>query len=179
MEGRAFWDIITKTRQVLSETATIDQNQHSQAQALTRILHALPLPEVVAFQWKFSRLFQAANRWDLMRIALLIEGCCGDDGFAEFRWWLISTGETDFHRTLEDPENLAEIAHQSAISQFCFFPEFGLAAQQVYEQRTGRDIPDDPAFRQEEPKGEKFAYEPEEMSRRFPRLWERFGENCP
>jgi hypothetical protein len=179
MDERAFWDIIARTREALAETTPKGLSQEdAQCEALTNILREMPLRDVVAFQWRAWRLSQEAYRWDLMRVALLIEGSCGDDGFAEFRWWLISLGESDFRRALDDPDHLAGIAHLGETT-LTFFPLFGLVATDLYEQRSGREIPDDPTFQLEPIGGEKFAYEPHEMSKRFPGLWARFSKNCP
>lgn len=179
MDEAAFWKIVAKSLETLSETSLVQPARDTQVQALTHALRSLPLKDVIAFQRAFSLLMAQANRWDLMRIALLIEGCCGDDGFREFRYWLVSRGKVDFYDVLEHPDCLAEMAHRNG-SEVTFFPEFGTVAQDVYEERTGSDSPPsyDISFLRQKPGGEKFEPTPQEFQERFPKLWKRFGDHC-
>ena len=79
--------------------------------ALTRQLQRLSLAEIIAFECILCELVGEAYRRDLWSVVYTINGGCSDDGFLDFRSWLVMQGrdvlETAFGG---NPESLAEIA---------------------------------------------------------------------
>ena len=57
-------------------------------------LRRLPVEEIVSFQSHFAGLMARANRHDLAAATWFLSGGCSDDGFIDFRGWLVSRGRT-------------------------------------------------------------------------------------
>jgi len=175
----AFWEIIHASRHCIDSSKGDAANDASQNEALAKILRLQPQEVVAAFCQAHYKFSQQAYRWDILRAAMLVEGGCGDDGFMDFRAWLISQGQKCFETVLRNPDELVRIAHQGC-SRSCFAPDFSSVAPRVYEEMTGEELPDNlvplPA---EMPLGKSFPFLPREMSARFPRLWAWYGQNCP
>ena len=62
--------------------------------------------EIVEFGAIFNEYSSGAYTWELWAAAYLIGGGCSDDGFLDFRGWLISK-EKVYERTLQDPQSRA------------------------------------------------------------------------
>jgi len=177
MTKKRFWEIIEQSRRTIDpEHADGDfDNFDRQVQELTPLLSALPLDEVVSFARHFSdRLFEAYD-YKLWAAAYLIGQGCSNDGFHDFRTWLISMGRQVYERALKDPDSLAEVVARPGIPDF-FFEGIGAVAYEVYEARTGRKIPDYEVHHPRKPTGTRFdeddmAY----FQRTFPGLWAIYG----
>ncbi|NQU23254.1 MAG: DUF4240 domain-containing protein [Candidatus Nealsonbacteria bacterium] len=162
-----FWWLIEITRE------QSHGSQERQLLALRKALRDRTPDEIEAFQWHFMRLRYKACTWDLWGVVYVINGGCGDDSFLDFRYWLISRGKTIYESCLKDPQRLAEVPNVKN----CFFEEFGYAADRVYESKFGKPLTIDvPATGSEEPSGVPFKDDPEELKKRFPKAWKRFGE---
>ena len=164
-----FWQIIEESRCDLSATAP-DGNMDRQIIRLTDLLSALPPQDVVDFDRHFSDHFIEAYNWDLWAAAYIIEGGCSDDGFMDFRSWLISMGRTVFAESLRDVESLVKYASDPTV-EACSFEEFQYIAGKVYGRQMDYDI-EYPT----EPSGKKWDEDSDDLEKRFPKLWERFGE---
>jgi len=139
---------------------------------MEQLLGALPTSEVNRFLLIFRDQFWRAYRRDLWAAAYIIAAGCSDDGFTDFRNWLISMGRDVFTRALADPESLVSVARAPGVEDV-FFEEFGYVADSVLEERG--EEPGDEADRPlpSEPLGEKWSER--ELPRRFPQLWSAFG----
>jgi hypothetical protein len=170
MDRQQFWAIIDASRR------QADGDPEAQVETLCEQLEALSPDEIGQFQEFYDEFWSRAYRWDLWGAAYLIGGGCSDDGFMDFRAWLISRGEKVFEAAVKDAESLA-----SAVTERdgeCQFEGMQYVASQVWEEKTGRDMSEfpRPGPRQPpRPAGEAWAEEGEDLKRRFPRLWERFG----
>ena len=71
--------------------------------------------------------FWRAYRWDSWAAAYSIGSGCSDDGFTDFRYFLISMGREVFERALADPESLLSVARAPGVEDV-FFGDFGYAA---------------------------------------------------
>src|SRR5262249_6772329 len=60
----------------------------------------------------FSKYMSQAYTWDLWGAAYVIGGGCGNDGFEDFRGWLISKGPAAYENAPKDPEALGSILHE-------------------------------------------------------------------
>jgi hypothetical protein len=131
--------------------------------------------EIAAFNKIFHQLLLDSYRWDLWGAAyVLSEGVCSDYSFEYFRSWLISMGEEVYGRALENPDTLVEPTSQPGIEDI-FFEEFAYAASEVYFEKKEKNIPESGISFPPAPLGEPWLKEPEELSRRYPQLWAKFG----
>ena len=170
MDHRQFWKIIDASRR--QANGDLD----AQVEALREQLQALPPEEVVRFQELFDEYWARAYRWDLWGAAYIIGGGCSDDGFMDFRAWLISKGERAYEAALKDPESLVQVVKVE--DEDCQFEGFQYVASQVWEEKTGRAMDEFPREKLEHsncPAGEEWSEEGEDLKRRFPRLWKKFG----
>ena len=169
VDNKQFWSIIEKS----SEHAA--SGQDAQVAALRELLQELTVDEIVGFQRCYDERMIGSYHWDLWGAAYVIRGGCSDDGFQDFRSWLISKGESVYREALRDPETLdAAIVDDDD----CQFEEFQYVASQVWEQKTRKDLSRFPTLDSEypeSPSGQEWSEEGDDLQRRFPKLWKRFG----
>ena len=166
MDRTAFWNLIERTRRKSGG------EQDRQMDALREELEALAPAEIVDFQTHFDTLRVEAYDWDLWGAAFTIRGGCSDDGFIDFRSWLIAQGRAVYEAAMEDVQSLEDFANPD--KDDCTFEEFAYVAADVYEGKTGLDeIPSRAEPEPEEPSGE--PWEDEELPKRLPKLWAKFG----
>src|SRR5215217_2064689 len=124
MDWKPFWKII-------EESYRPDAIDHFEA--LMDRLGQLKWFEVVEFQARFDEAVAEANNLDLWGAAYLINGGCSDDGFRDFRVWLIGRGRVAYERALRNPDTLADVLDGDPVDGF------GLdsAALRLYEAKTG------------------------------------------
>lgn len=168
-----FWGIIERTR-------SADGDQDRQMAALAAELSRLPPTEIEAFGAVFDRLLTETYSWDLWGAAYVIMGGASDDSFEYFRVWLISRGQGTFEAARATPDELAKLIPVG----FDDIPDFELlayVASEVWAQKTGKDPADMPTqpnmIYSHEPSGEPFEESPEDLAKRYPRLWVRFSES--
>ncbi|MGZ3459968.1 MAG: DUF4240 domain-containing protein [Archangium sp.] len=115
----------------------IDGNMAHQLEELRRLLLKLPPGEIVDFRNHLLEQMDAAFRWDLWGAAYIIAGGCSDDGFADFRSWLISMERRVFENAVSNPESLVDVTHAPGVEDV-FFEELQYVPAQAYEELTGR-----------------------------------------
>lgn len=121
-----FWSIIEKVK--AAEYPEV---------ALKIELKKLSLNELVEFQQHFDTFHRDAYIWNLWGAARIINKFCSDDGFTDFGYALISLGRSVYENAIADPESLAEIELSGIVSNELF----GYVAGEVYEEKTGEEIP--------------------------------------
>jgi hypothetical protein len=172
MDRRQFWKIIDASRR--KANGELD----AQVQALGEQLEPLPPAEVAKFQEIFDTYWLRAYRWDLWGAAYIIGGGCSDDGFMDFRAWLISRGEKAYENALRDPQTLVRVVKEE--DEDCRFEGFQYVASQVWERKTGRGMDEFPRkglkFRSS-PAGKVWSEEGDDLKRRFPKLWKKFASD--
>jgi hypothetical protein len=173
MDIERFWKIIESSRHGM-EPDSADGNMERQLDVLRRHLLELPPGEIVAFRDHLLECMHAAFQWDLWGAAYIIGDGCSDDGFTDFRGWLISMGKGIFERALADAESLVDVADAPGVEDV-FFEEFLNVPAHAYEEVTGRDIPEYTGHFPSEPAGKRWSEEGGELKRRFPRLWKKYG----
>jgi hypothetical protein len=167
MDNAAFWKLIDASRQAS------EGDPYAQIDALAQLLAELEPDDVVAFNCIFSQYHDQANSWDLWGAAYIIGGGCSDDGFMDFRGWLISRGEQVYAGALRDPESLVNVVTEE--DDDCQVEGFQYIASQVWEEMTGRSNDDfpTPAFEGHAgPTGQ--AWDEDDLEARFPKLSKRF-----
>jgi hypothetical protein len=169
VEWKQFW-------RVIEDAYRADGAEHFEA--LKARLAQLPVEDLVRFQARFDELMDAANLIDLWGAATLINGGCSDDGFHDFRAWLIGRGRHVYEAALKNPDSLAEVLDGDPVDGF----GLDVAAVRVYEEKTGKDDFFDQLDREEAtlppppPEGIDWDFEDaEEMRRRFPRLYRLYA----
>ena len=96
-----FWEHIKKTKR---------KDPEAHVEKLTARLSKLHSDEVVDFDHWWNLLAREAYHWNLWAAAYLMNGGCSDDGFTDFRSWLILKGRDVFQTAVSNPDTLADIA---------------------------------------------------------------------
>ena len=168
-----FWGIIERTR-------SSDGDQDRQMAALAAELSKLPPAEIETFGAVFARLLTETYSWDLWGAAYVIMGGASDDVFEYFRVWLISRGREVFEAARANPNELATLI-PADFDEAPDFERLAYVASGVWAERTGREPSEMPTqpnmIYSHEPSDEPFAESPEDLAKRYPRLWARFSES--
>ncbi|WP_050029630.1 DUF4240 domain-containing protein [Verrucomicrobium sp. BvORR034] len=167
MTEEHFWLIIQKSFDACSGKTD------EQAGTLAKELRKLLPDEIAAFAHHVGVYHRQAYSWELWGAAYLINGGCSDDGFADFRSWLISRGKDWYQQALINPDSLAD--YPGLEFRSASFEEFAYVASQVHEKLAG-DLPEsclslDP----DEPVGTAWPEDDEKIFRtRWPKLFAQF-----
>jgi uncharacterized protein DUF4240 len=134
MNRAQFWTLIEEAKQESGgECAPL-------VEFLQTKLSRLPETEIIAFAETLAQLLDEAYTWELWAAAYIINGGCSDDGFEYFRRWLIAQGEQVFRSAIDNPESLADFPGELPDDAGC--EALGYAAEQAYQEKTGREMPD-------------------------------------
>ena len=164
MNIKTFWELINDTQRAN------DGNISKQADLLVEKLRHMSDAEILAFDKILEDLMNDAYDAALWDAAYIIGCGCSDDGFYEFRGWLIAQGKEVYEKALSDPESLVDLIEIDETAQQGHLLYVSLAA---YEQKTGQEMP--PRTRKVAPlKGT--LWEEEDKNARFPKLAAKFGD---
>ena len=169
MDRAGFWKIIE------TSLKKSKGDPEDQIDILHGELQGLAVKEIVSFANQFRDFWFAAYRWDLWAAAHLIGGGCSDDGFMDFRGWLIGRGQVVYEAALTNPDSLARTVGDD---EDCQIEGYQYVAQQVWEDKTGKDgldFPGGEGIHPAVPLGEKWA--DDDLPRLFPELAKKFSEN--
>ena len=72
-----------------------------------------------------------------------METGCSDDGFSDFRMWLIAQGKEVYLNALKDPDSLSGVTPYG----YCSFESLGYISSQVYSAMKGKNIYQDSTAR--------------------------------
>ncbi|WP_110455735.1 DUF4240 domain-containing protein [Shewanella algidipiscicola] len=167
MTDTEFWQLVTRSRP--------EQDQQSLADNLKQQLMSLTDEELAAFDKHFSQQMRRAYQWSIWGAAYIVTGCDSEYGFAEFRCFLISLGEEWFESVLQDPDALGNLQQWPEKDGYAypFIEEYDLIAGQIFEDRTGEELPFVPSG-QATPQGKKFSHKKKQLKATYPRLSARF-----
>ena len=179
MDPDAFWDLIAGAKRECG------QDMDASLQWLTERLTALGPQQAQDFHDILHGYKHLAYKYGLWTAATLMCGNgCSDDGFMDFRAWLIAQGREVYLTALADPDSLADVEPYGG----CQFESFSYVASEVLNTLTGGDAYDsmDPdgfdALVLELAKGIQYGvgidypYEWDELEQHFPRLCEKYLE---
>jgi len=167
MDRAGFWRIIETSLKKAKGDAD------DQIDILHGELQSLPVKEIVSFDHHFQSLWFDAYRHELWAAAYLIGGGCSDDGFMDFRGWLICRGQRVYEEALKHPDSLAKTLRDD---EECQIEGFQYVAQQVWEDKTGKDGLDFPMSEGNHPAEPVGAeWKEADLPRLFPELWKKFG----
>ena len=79
-----------------------------------------------------------AYKYGLWNAASIMCGSCSDDGFTDFRGWLIAQGRDVYLAALKDPDSLADVPAYGG----CYYESLSYAGDHAYEKLTGRSAYD-------------------------------------
>ena len=127
MNKEQFWRIVEDVR-----SSTDPRDQGAILFALQEQLRKLPSEEIMEWQEIFQFYDDAAYRDELWAASGAMGAHCSDDGFMDFRSWLISQGRDVYMAALRDPESLAEVDTEG---QSLNFEEYAYVAPKAYAQR--------------------------------------------
>lgn len=140
MNKDKFWQLIDTMREGCNSTDEMYRK-------IFHILEQLPAKEVEEFHQYVYCYEEAANKIRLMQAANLTIGC-SDDGFIDFRRWLISQGKEVYLSVLKNPDNIADLAFlvKDDFMDIPYFETLGYVGSTVYEklmdkQQTSNNIP--------------------------------------
>lgn len=139
-------------------------------------LELLDTEDLLGFQELFDNAVDTAYDWDLWAAAYIIDGGCSDDGFTDFRYGLIARGKLIYDRALKEADSLADVASDEDDGEIAN-EDFGYIVQEIYQGRTGEDLPRVSIGGSVEPTGEQWDFDDSELcASRMPRLWAKFGD---
>jgi hypothetical protein len=171
-----FWEIISASRSDFfkrpstpNESGMIEGVMDHQVKHLREILVGLPLEEVANFNELFIEYMHEAYDWELWAAAFILGKGCSDDGFSDFRTWLISMGREIYENAIKNPESLVDVVDRKDVEDF-FFEELGSVPIEVYEEQTG-DWPRVSTGFKDEPKGIPFDEDDAALKNRLPLLF--------
>ena len=133
----------------------------------------LSVDEILAYDTIMEDMLEKAYNAALWDAADIIGCGCSDDGFSDFRAWLIAQGKEVYDKALADPESLVDMIDVDKDAQEGALLYVVITA---YKQKMGQDIP---------PRDPKDVYSPqlkgthwpeEERNARFPKLAAKFGD---
>ena len=127
MNKEQFWRIVEDVR-----SSTDPRDQGAILSALQEQLRKLPSAEIMEWQEIFQFYDDAAYRDELWAASGAMGAHCSDDGFMDFRSWLISQGRDVYMAALRDPDSLAEVDTEG---QSLNFEQYAYAASKAYAQR--------------------------------------------
>ena len=128
-----FWTLINQGREQCG------QDVHALAQWLEDRLMELGPEQALNFDYIAHAYRAAAYKYGLWNAASIMCDGCTDDGFTDFRGWLIAQGRDVYMAALKDPDSLADVPtdRDCCCETLCYVGSY------AYEELTGRDINQD------------------------------------
>ena len=128
-----FWELIDQGREQCS------QDVYTLAQWLEDRLMELGPEQALNFDYISHAYRAAAYKYGLWNAASILCDGCTDDGFTDFRGWLIAQGRDVYMAALKDPDSLADVP----TNRDCCCETLCYVGSYAYEELTGRDINQD------------------------------------
>ena len=138
MNKEQFWNIVNEVH-----SSTDPRNQKEVLAALRNRLRNLPSEEILEWKQIFSFYQDAARRNDLWAASAAMGAHCSDDGFMDFRSWLISQGRDVYMSALKDPESLVSVntdGQELNFEDYAYVPSKAYAERCAYEEMSVGDI---------------------------------------
>jgi Protein of unknown function (DUF4240) len=175
MDRDRFWMLIEQAH-------TADGDCEQLTAHLVALLRELPANEIVAFQQRLDELLAESFRYSLWGAAVLINAGCSDDGFEDFRGWLIAQGRQVYEAALQDPDSLALHPQVRNLDPRRRWPAtldyqpLLAAAWEAYRATTGQEFPsEDLPWPPRDPGPAWDFNDHAEQRQRYPKLWTHLG----
>lgn len=131
MNKDKFWELIDDAKEQCKD------NIADMHKVLQKELNKYSLEEMQKFLGIFDTYKKAADRKGIVSIAAMMNHyLLTDDGFNDFRNWLIAQGKELYMQTMKDPEMLA-VNPVKPIDGWYEYEEFGYVPMRAIEERTG------------------------------------------
>ncbi|UOK58907.1 DUF4240 domain-containing protein [Bacillus sp. OVS6] len=178
MIDKAFWDLL---KWVKSKA----EDSEEQIEYLIDYLSKLSVKDLIKFDSILNQYMNKSYTSDLWAAAYTILGGCSDECFDYFRAWLIFQGKDVYDNGNKDPESLIPfLIKMEELDDLPQLEDLLSAACMAFEEKTGHDdeayydLYEQLAGFEEQPELEFDWDEDDEegMKKRFPKLWERYGE---
>lgn len=149
-----------------------------QAEYICGKLDQMTKEEVLEFDLIFRQLHEDCFNWDIWAAAYTIQGGCSDDGFIDFRSWLVAQGKEVFEKALKSSDSLAELG-RTKLEESEEGEDFYYLAADMYEESTGKQIENDPGYKEitykEVPDGKEWDEENiDDLRERNPEVFKLF-----
>lgn len=172
MTETEFWKLIESTRA---------DEPDAHANRLSAQLAKREAQAILAFGKHWDGFHNAAYTWPLWGAAYLINGGCSDDGFIDFRSWLILQGESTYREALASPDSLANIQIEEDTANCECYPAadaylkvVGGTDHKIYYDAMAKAY--GPFQAPETPSGEEWDFDDdEEMEKRLPDLFANYS----
>jgi hypothetical protein len=159
---QGFWDLIDAARQASGG------DMRRLADHIRDRLSELPPAEIEDYARHWWAHMDAAYRWPVWDAAVVWLGWFGDDGFRDFRGWLVSRGKTVFERVIDNPDSLADNPDDR---ESPFAEVWDNLIHNVYEAKTGRELLIPAPRGRRDPAGARIdVKDPVAVAHSFPRL---------
>ena len=138
MNKEQFWNIVNEVH-----SSTDPRNQKEVLTALRDRLRNLPSEEILEWKQIFSFYQDAARRNDLWAASAAMGAHSSDDGFMDFRSWLISQGRDVYMSALKAPESLVSVntdGQELNFEDYAYVPYRAYAERRAYEEMSVGDI---------------------------------------
>jgi len=188
MDIKTFWELIDQTRQasrdaLIADEFINDEVDEMHIDLLVKSLSALSEEDIFAWERIFDDFMDQAYIEELWEVAYIINCGCGDDGFTDFRAWVISQGEDVYRNAIADPESLATVINVKRGEQA--FSGLWSVVISAYESKTGKGFDTLPVKSRERPqlKGVRTQAENEtewenKIIKRYPKIAAKFWKRC-
>lgn len=131
MDKDKFWEIIEKVRNQCKD------DTEKMVDVLGEELEKYPIEEVERFSSIFNTYHYIAYKEGLFSIGSMMNHyMMTDDGFIDFRYWLIAQGKEVYINAMKDPMALCT-AEIKPIGDWYKFETFGYVPMKIIEEKTG------------------------------------------
>lgn len=133
MNKDQFWEIIDSVNESYA-----DKDRESHRVRVIEEIAQHSLDEIMDWHLILTQYSNAAYRNDLWAASAALGAHHTDDGFIDFRYWLISRGKKVYMNAMQDPDSLAAVPREK---EQVNFEEFGYVAYWAYEAKLFRVDP--------------------------------------
>ena len=136
--------------------------------ALNEHLKSLNPTDIEDFARHYAQLQTEANTTGVLEAAFIIGCGRSNDGFMDFRRWIVFQGRSAFERIVGDPDHLGDYdpAADPIEEWYCEYHPMW-----AYEEATGKELPhfEVPVY----PDAKSDYDKPDVLAKRYPKLWQR------
>jgi len=168
MTTEQFWEIVEDSH---------DKSMTVNEQKLFARLTAISEAEILAFDRIWTEHYYRLYTNALWGAAHLAQGWCSDDGFMDWRNWIISCGREAFEIALDRPDDLVPLIDSepdAGCEGIAYIADNALRAKNP--QWEGVSPVHDTLVRPKEPAGPRWASE-EDLRMLLPKVYHRYVEN--
>ena len=130
-----FWSI-------MDQTAEGFPDENTQLERLERHLHALEIPDLIAFEHDFDRVLAELISEEIIDVADLCSACFTNDTLDYFCYRIVALGRDAHDAIRTDPDCIGVyLAQVPGYKGFAGFETIRYIPGEVHEVRTGQPIP--------------------------------------